>query len=53
MAYENEGLPGLYKRARKQKAIAAAPDGIKRNREEISKLKERVVALEKKINGSS
>lgn len=49
MAYENEGLPGLYRRERERKAVAAAPDGVKRNSKKISELEKRIVELEKKI----
>ena len=48
MAYENEGLPGLYRRKREQAAIVAAPDGIKRNSKKISELEKRIIELEKK-----
>lgn len=48
MAHENEGLPGLYKRDRKQEVITAAPDGVRWNSKEISRLEERIVVLEKK-----
>ena len=44
-----KGLPGIYRRAREQKAVAAAPDGVKRNSKKISELEERIAKLEKKI----
>ena len=44
-----EGLPGLYKREREQKAVVAAPDGVRRNREKINELEKRIAQLEKKI----
>ena len=49
MAYETEGLPGLYRRKRGQEAVAAAPNGVKRNREKINELEKRIIQLEKKI----
>ena len=52
MAHENEGLPGLYRKARERKAIAAAPDGVTRNSEKISALEKRIIKLERKINGN-
>jgi len=51
MAHELKGLPGLYKKARQQKAVAAAPDGVEASSKEINKLKEWVAKLEKKILG--
>ena len=52
MAYENEGLPGLFKKERERKAVAAAPDGIRRNSKKISGLEERIIELEEKKNGN-
>jgi len=49
MAYENEGLPGIYRRERATKAVASAPDGVKRNSKKISELERRIIELEKKI----
>jgi len=43
------GLPEIYKKARERRAIAAAPDGVKRNREKINELERRIAKLEKKI----
>ncbi len=45
-----EGLPGIYKKEREHKAISAAPNGVKRNREKINELEKRIAKLEKKIN---
>jgi len=52
MAYESKGLPGVYRRERQQRAVAAAPDGVRRNSKKISELEKRIARLEKEINGS-
>ena len=49
MLFESEGLPGIYRRRREQRAVASAPDGVKRNSKEINDLKRRVAELEKKM----
>ena len=49
MAHENEGLPGLYRKKRQQRAVAAAPDGVRRNSRKIGDLEKRIVELEKKM----
>lgn len=49
MAYETEGLPGIYKREREQKAIATALNGVRSNSKKLRELEERIAQLEKKI----
>jgi len=49
MAYENEGLPGLYKKERERRAIAASPYGVEINSNKIRELEKRIIELEKKI----